>query len=507
MSFKAPLMSPLPLNDIQRRILLDSTFKMFSHQKAYIRRYAVRLLAEPRPLSHIFDISQALLKDEEQDYQDSYSAIAFQTRCIPLMKILGHQYLDVDTSIRMAAKYITDEVLPQPIYNVHLIVRSIISFDRYRTVDGNGVADWANEYTTMLRFFIHIAKVSSGSMNVISEESVVYWMIKFVELVCDSWYPELKDKRQVFDAILELLGLYKITHYFLDKYDKNSDPKNLDDLNRVICVNYKKTGRCKGQEDDSCYFAHRETALVKKHLNNNDAKAHSMDQWLHFGAVNNVFRAPDLKLYWDQALEFFNGGQQKFVIEALSLRQGLLHISQVMQLHRAQEPPLDFSLVQSFMMIFSDPQLEDANTDTKEGSVAAMAKVCADCADFFSVWTEYIQDSLAKTPSSKHYLKVAKLLVGVARFTLNFNPTQKIERLVKKVMMTLCEIIAENNDEGTSSMNDAHTIAERLQFLIKRNLIDGTIDMVDRDLPDVGTVDLFEEPLIFDDSDEITDEM
>ncbi|KAK6330363.1 hypothetical protein TWF696_003459 [Orbilia brochopaga] len=490
MIFKAPLLSPLPLSEIERRNLLDTAQKMLSHSKRYMKRFAVRFLSEARPISHLVDISNALLASDVDE--EACSLVMFQTRCIPFMKVLGHEYLQVDEEVQNSARKIMDEVFPEPIQAMHLIVRTVACFHQNHPDPENDGIDWPGMYTSILQFLVTFAKLYTKIEEITTATIIVYWAILFLEAAQDSWYIDQSNRETVFDTIIQAVGLLKVDQYFAAATYKRG---SLDGIRRLPCATFKNNGNCPGSEDDSCFFSHEADTITGKYVDKANKQYAAMDQWLRFGTKHSVLPVEDLRTYWDQALSFFDEGQENFVVEALTLPEGLLHIGQVLQLHLEETEKFQFSQVESFLKIMYNSRLE--NQIKIDGKVAEIAQYCAKVPTFFSFWCDFVEAGLATDPNSEEASKIAVLLAGFARFMVNFNPIQNLEKPVRLAMMSLCRIIADKNEEGTGPMADAHDIAERLGFVIRRNLIMGTIDIIDRDRPDMNDAGMEDEPLVF----------
>ncbi|EWC46679.1 hypothetical protein DRE_04166 [Drechslerella stenobrocha 248] len=493
--FKAPLLSPLPLNEIERRSLLDSSLKMLNHKKDYMKRFAAKLLSEPRPLSHLVDISQALL--ESQADEDAYSLTLFRTRCIPLMRILSHDYFQSNAQTKAYAKKIIDEMFPAPIYGIYLISRGIACFQEQYTLAENSKIDRVTIYTLMTHFFITFARLSKEISGVSTASPVAYWVISFVEDIKDSWYPEEPDKERAFEAITEILSLYNIGQYFHERlYHKGF----VESPMRLPCI-HSKEGKCDGKETDTCFFSHELQALVGNHIDKGGHRSESMEQWLQLGSQQSVLSLTSLTEYWCKALELFSSGHKGFIVDALNTPEIRPRISQILNLPSGDTAELEYDAVIPFLRIMSDEALEDfAKSNTK---VAEIAAHCAQSGTIFCVWSEYVKMGLEKEPGSPRSLEMTGLLAGFARFVISFNPIQSIEPTARKAMMTLSTIVAENHEEGAAIMSHAHEIAERLGFSIHRDLIMGTIDIVDRDLPSVEGDILFEGPLVWSDDEDV----
>ncbi|KAF3908802.1 hypothetical protein ABW21_db0208040 [Orbilia brochopaga] len=491
MIFKAPLLSPLPLNEIERRNLLDTTLKMLGHPKGYMKRFAARVLSEPKPNSHLVDISNALLAGDEEE--DACSLLLFQTRCIPFMKVLGHEYFDTGDEIQSTARTIINQVFPEPLQSMHLIVRTIACFHQNHALPENDGIDWADMYMTILRFLVGFAQRYKKIDEVTSTPIIVYWAILFLEEARDSWFPDQLSRDTVYDTIVQAVGLFKVDRYFAFKKER----ANLDTIRRLPCATLKKDGKCKEAEDDNCFFSHEFETITAKYVDRTNKRFPAMKQWLQLGIQNHVFSVADLRSYWDQALSFLDEGLEGFVLEALTLPEGRMHIGQILQLHIEETGELQFTQVESFLKLMSSHRLED---QTKvDGKVAEIAHYCVRASSFFSFWSDFVSAGLTADSSSQGPVNIAILMVGFARFVVNFNPIQSIEEPARKAMMTLCRIVAENNEEGTGPMSDAHDIAERLDFVIRRDLIMGTIDIIKRDRPNPEAVN--DDSLVFMDDD------
>ncbi|KAJ6255978.1 hypothetical protein Dda_9271 [Drechslerella dactyloides] len=490
MGFKAPLLSPLPLNEIERRNLLDTALRMLNHDKRYMKRFAVRLLSEARPVSHLVDIANALLAGDVDE--EACTLVVFQTRCIPFMQILGHDYLEADEEVANSAKKILNDVFPEPIQAMHLIVRTIASFHQHHTLPENETVAWPEMYLSILRFLTIFAKLYSKIEEITSAAIIVYWAILFLEESRDSWYPDQSKREAVFDAIVQAVGLYKVDQYFAAETNQRGA---LDSIRRLPCPALKDNQKCADNEDDNCFFSHEAHTITAKYVDKTNKQFSSMEQWLQFGTQNKVLSIADLRKYWDQGLSFFNDGHENFVVEALTLPEGLLHIGQVLQLHVEEVGELQFGQVESFLQIMSSSRLE--NQTTIDIKIAEVAQYCAKVPSFFTFWCGFVRAGLAKDSCNQDSLNIAVLLIGFARFTVNLNPIQKIDKSARQAMINLCRIVADSNEEGTGPMSDAHDIAERLGFVIRRNLIMGTIDIIDRDLPDTNDINLDDEPLVF----------
>ncbi|KAK6542723.1 hypothetical protein TWF694_006666 [Orbilia ellipsospora] len=502
MHFKAPLRDPSTLPEVERRNLLEYSITALSHNKISIKLYAARLLTEPLSLAHIAEIVKKLICSDDsaeagEEESDFFTPIAFITRCFPLMKLLSHLAWEINGGTRACLDYILNTTFPDVMRNTHFIVRSIGSFYRDSGRAETENTDWPETYSIMLRCFIRFARISTHAKSFVTAQIITYWMLPFVELARDIWYPDDPNKKIIFDDLASLIELYKIDKYFPAITYTPTQRSSLNNVRRLACENSKKLGHCAEYEAGSCYFRHDEIELLKKFSKKGDSKFEAMNQWMRSSKASDKLTPPELKRFWDEALRLFTTGNVDFVLEVISLPQGLIHVGRTMEPAFVEGKSISMEFMEPFIKIFSDKRLDSEKYSTAQGPATKIAEVCAKHPKIFKYMNEYLQDESL----SGFKLEVAISMIGLAKFIVNLNPIQKIDRDAREPLKELCRIIAVFNDAGTQQMNDAHKVGDRLGFTIRQNLLDNEVEIADRDVPAPDAVDTFDEPLVFNDGD------
>ncbi|KAF3903692.1 hypothetical protein AA313_de0208315 [Arthrobotrys entomopaga] len=506
MYFKAPLRDPNMLPEVERRNLLEQSVVALGHNNDSIKLYAARLLTEPLSLAHLSVIVNALICSGDsigagEQESDFFTPVAFLTRCIPLMKLLSHPFWETNNGTKACLSYIFNTVFRDVKHNTHFIVRSIGSFSRdneQQRLESESV-DWPETYSIMIRCFIRFAKVSTCASSFLTADIVTYWMLPFVELARDIWYPEDAGRKVIFDDLAILIDFYRLKKYFPTASWLPTQRSSLNDIRRLACENSRKSGYCASYEAGVCYFRHDEIDLLKKFAKKEDSKFEMMNQWMRSSKANDKLTGAELKRFWDEGLGLFNSGNESFVLEVLSLPEGLVLVSRTMEPRFVGGKPISLDFMEPFIKIFSDKRLNSEKYSTAGGPAAKIAEVCAKHAKIFKYMIEYLKGE----PLSDFRLDVAISMIGLARFIVDFNPIQKIQEEARDPLKELCRAIAVSSDAGTQQMTDAHKVGDRLGFTIRQNLLDNKVEIADQDVPAPDAVDTFDEPLVFNDSDDV----
>ncbi|KAK6519120.1 hypothetical protein TWF281_003809 [Arthrobotrys megalospora] len=504
--FRHPIRCPLELSELERRQMMDYASKLLTHHKPQFQRYAVREMSEPLAHTHFLDITNILMSDETGDR--TFGIIIFLTRFIPLARLLGQGYWNTDAAVMAVFKKFVDDIFADPLYNIYILARGIASFVAYQGSEGDDI-DWAGLFVDILHFFLNLAKFSKNHGETAGFPSTDYWMIRFVEQACDAWFeqppvsentfsniPARPKKDVVFDELAELISVYNVTKWFAPSTYLPGQRRRLDDVRRLDCVEFREKGTCPGKEDESCFYAHR-LSLVDKHVEKSDQKFESMELWSKFGSVRDSVTTEDLKAYWEQGLQFLEEGNVDFIFESLMRKEGTFLIEQTLKVQN-EDGEFNFDTIKPLALIVSDERLEEYNQ--KESKVATIADVFVDNKSFFTAWTKDIGAGLAKTAKSEPHIEAANLLAGLARFMLSLSPINKLDDETKAALVSLCRLVAEHSEEGAHTMGEANAVAERLGFIIRRNLMEETIEIIDRDAPDMNAINFDESvSLIFSD--------
>ncbi|RVD89420.1 uncharacterized protein DFL_000430 [Arthrobotrys flagrans] len=493
--FRYPIRCPLELQDLERRQMMDYATKLLNHHKPHFQRYAVREMSEPLAHTHFLDITNILMNDESGG--NTFGVIIFLTRFVPLARLLGQPYWRTDNAVKAIFKKFLDDILPAKLYNIYLIARGVASFISFQGSDNDDI-EWPSLFVDMLHCFLNMGKFSKNHVETVGFSACDYWLICFIEQACDAWFgnPVATEslamnvtprppKDVIFDELAELVSLYNLSRFFDSGTYSKGQRHRLDDIRRVECPHWLRSGSCPREGDDSCFFSHR-LRLIDKHVEKSDKKFRSMELWLKFGSRREIVTVQDLKSYWDQALEFLNEGSVGFIFESLMRKEGSFLMEKTLKIRAPDGRDLNCDAIRSFAKIISDERLEEYNQ--KESKVVAIADVFVKNQKFFVAWTKDIRDGLQRVPGSQTFIEAAELIIGPVRFMLSLNPINKLGDETKQSITELCRIVAWYSAENELSMAEANTVAERLGLLIRRNFLEKRIEFIERDAPDVNAV-------------------
>ncbi|KAF3941884.1 hypothetical protein ABW19_dt0201826 [Dactylella cylindrospora] len=494
-NFTSPARDPVKVHDLDTRQMLETAFTILEYPKIEFKRWLVLALTFPYSLASFFEIVKGLFEMELED-DEKYTMITFRTRCIPIMKIFGHQYMHVDNLTQGSLKWTINTIFPTKEYVLFFIVRTIGAYIDYIGRPDLDETVMRDVFEVMLNFLLSMGKVSEHIQAVATELVATYWMISFVETVQDSWYGGGGSKIAVYGKIRTLANIYNLQRYFPpSQYHQN----NLDKVRRVVCPTLLETGDCIENDSGNCFMRHELGVSAQSYVNTEDKEYKGMQLWANSAYQRSVFTEAEQSKFWERGLSIFDAGNEAFVIDVLCEHEGLLHIGEVTQANPSNSSPERLATVNSFLGIFSDPRFEIVGKSRQNFN--GVVNFIVDCGNLYQYSHKTVKLNISRNPHHSLSLQVASRLIGFARLLLSFNPVQRIESKIRTPLIEFIRIIAQTDTHNATNTADVTTVTERLGFCIKKDLITGNVELVDKDTLPVEVDDFFSSPLEFTDND------